>query len=92
MGEVPHVCQRSVVFLVLWCFVLTLYRRSPYTKSHLELRDELRVSSLVHAIRHGQVPLFGASLPYKLKTAHPHMVVSVLGDLGMYHVGADVNG
>ena len=35
--------------LVLWCFVLNPHRRSPYPKSHFELRDKLRVSSPVRA-------------------------------------------
>ena len=35
--------------MVLSCFVLNPHRRSPYPKSHLELRDKLRVGSPVHA-------------------------------------------
>ena len=47
--------------LVLWCFVLNPHRRSPYPKSHLELRDKLRVSSPVRAIGTNRVLLLLAN-------------------------------
>ena len=74
---------------MLWCFVLNPHRRSPYSNFLLELRDKLQVTS---PATYEANRVLSRPPPPELNIAHPHMVVSALGDLGMYHVGADVNG
>ena len=88
-----YVCPQGA--LVLWCFSLNPHCRPRYPPLLWCDKGKLRLSSpaacqavprVLSSCRSAPPP------PLKLRSHTPHMVVSPLGDLGMYHVGADVNG